>query len=302
MTRRFVSIGECMVEMAPQEGGLYAMGFAGDTFNTAWYARRCLPEGWSVDYLSALGTDAISDRMADFMTGAGIGTAYLRRLPGQTVGLYLISLTGAERSFSYWRSTSAARALAADPGHLDAALAGADLAYLSGITLAILTPEDRARLLAALARARAAGARIAFDPNLRPALWPSAQAMCGAVMQAAGQADLVLPSFDDEARFFGDADAEATARRYLTAGAATGVVKDGPGEILLATPGGQVRCQPPAVASVVDTTAAGDSFNAGFLAAHLLGRGDQAALAAGATLAGQVIGARGALVSVTPCF
>lgn len=287
-----------MVEMAPQPDGHYAMGFAGDTFNTAWYARACLPAGWQVDYLTAVGRDAVSDRMVDFIRGAGVGVSHIARIDGRTVGLYLIELQGTERSFSYWRSTSAARCLADDPNRLAQALAGARIAYVSGITLAILDPEARARLLAALASARAAGTLVAFDPNLRPRLWPTEAAMCRAVTEAAAMADIVLPSFEDEARHFGDANPMASAQRYLRAGAKAVVVKNGAAETLYAAGDTIARHTPPPVHHVVDTTAAGDSFNAGFLAAWLSGADPVAAMAAGASVAGRVIGARGALIAV----
>lgn len=296
--KTFVAIGECMVELAPQEGGLHAMGFAGDTFNTAWYARQLLPQDWTVEYVSAVGTDALSDRMLGFMRASGIGTRHVLRRPDRTLGLYLITLDGAERSFSYWRGESAARTLADDAGRLAGALEGVALAYVSGITLAILAPDARARLLRALAEARARGTLVALDPNLRPRLWSSVAAMCAAVSQAAALADILLPSFDDEARHFGDATPEATARRYLAAGGGVVVVKDGPAQILLARGGDRWRHRPDPVAEVVDTTAAGDSFNAGFLAAWLDGQGAEDAMRAGAALAGRVIAARGALVAV----
>lgn len=287
-------IGECMVELSPQPGGLYAMGFAGDSFNTAWHLRRCLGTAGRVSYLTAVGQDALSDRMLDFMAGAGIDTAPVRRLSDRTVGLYLIELTRGERSFAYWRDRSAARTLADDAAALAAALAGRDLVYLSGITLAILEPESRARLMAALAQARGQGARVAFDPNIRPRLWPSPEAMRAAVTGAAALADVVLPSFDDEAAAFGDAAPAATLARY---GAGCVVVKNGAGEVLARDAAGLVRVTPPSVAEVVDSTGAGDSFNAGFLAAWLGGAGLAAAAAAGASLAARVVQGRGALVA-----
>lgn len=297
MTDRFVAIGECMVEMAPQPGGLYAMGFAGDTLNTAWYARRCLP-GWQVDYVTAVGTDAVSDRMMGFLADAGIGTAQVHRRADRTVGLYLIELTKGERSFAYWRGQSAARTLADDPATLAAAVRGARVVYFSGITLAILEPAARGRLLAVLADARAAGATVAFDPNLRPRLWAGADAMRDGIKQGAAVADIALPSFEDEAGVFGDATPRATADRYAAAGARVVAVKNGAAEMLCLAAGAEVRVTPPPVAEVVDTTAAGDSFNAGFLAAWMAGAGARDALLAGAALAGRVIGARGALVAV----
>lgn len=296
----FLAIGECMVEMAPEADGRYVMGFAGDTLNTAWYARRLLPAtgpgGWRVGYLSAVGTDAISNRMLRFIEDAGIDTAHVARRADRSVGLYLIELDRGERSFAYWRASSAARTLAEDGAALAAALAGARLAYVSGITLAILAEADRARLLAALAEARRAGCTVAFDPNLRPRLWPDSAAMCAAVSAAAAHADIVLPSYQDEAAHFGDPDPEATARRYGAAGARLVVVKDGPEAITTLADGTLARHPAVAAASVVDTTAAGDSFNAGFLAAHLGAASLAEAVAAGAGLAARVIGQRGALV------
>ena len=294
---RIVSIGECMVEIGPaQVPGLFRMGFAGDTFNTAWYLRRRLPRDWAVDYLTAVGTDAASASMVAFMEAAGIGTHHVARLTDATVGLYLIELKDGERSFSYWRGQSAAKRLAEDEERLRAALAGADLAYISGITLAILAPPDRARLLAALADYRAKGGRVAFDPNLRPRLWTSTAAMTEAVTEAARHADIALPSFEDDAGAFGDADPEACARRYAALGAREVVVKNGAGRIAARVDGDLLTHDPVPAPEVVDTTAAGDSFNAGYLACRLKGGGGPEALAAGSALAARVVGGRGALL------
>lgn len=298
MPDTMVCIGECMVEMAPRADGAYAMGFAGDTFNTAWYARQRFGAGWSVSYFTGAGEDAVSSRMLSFMKDAGIGTEHVVRVPGKTVGLYLIELANGERSFAYWRSDSAAKRLADDPKLLAAALAGVRVAYFSGITLAILAGEARAVLLDQLAAARAAGATIVFDPNLRPRLWPSPAAMCAAVEEAARIADIVLPSFDDEASFFGDADTAATAARYAGLGARTVMVKNGSGEMLCLHEGRTETATPPPADEVVDTTAAGDSFNAAFLERLLSGASCREAMNAGAMVAREVIGQRGALVKL----
>ena len=208
---RIVAVGECMVEMAPvATEGQFRLGYAGDTLNTAWYLRRLLGASDQIDYFTAVGTDAVSDKMIDFLHQAGIGTACILRRDDKGVGLYMIQLQDGERSFSYWRSDSAARSLAADPVPLQAALDNADLAYFSGITLAILPPADRARLLIALRRFRSGGGIVVFDPNLRPKLWASPDEMTKTVMQAAAVSDIALPSYDDEAHWFGDDSPEAT--------------------------------------------------------------------------------------------
>jgi len=295
--KTFLAIGECMVELAPLSGDDYRVGFAGDTFNSAWYARRLLPRDFNVAYGTCVGDDAISARMLGFMAQAGIDTSTVRQVPGKTVGLYMIQLDKGERSFSYWRGQSAARSLGDDPAWLAQITAGAGTILFSGITLAILSEQGRRNLLDALASARAGGATVAFDPNLRPRLWPDPAAMCAAMMQAAAVAEIALPSFDEEALHFGDADPAATVERYRKAGVDTVIVKDGENEICVGTGAGPVQGFIPAKApQVVDTTAAGDSFNAGFLTARMQGRTLADAVQAGMELAARVVQAKGALV------
>lgn len=288
-----------MVELSPTPSAqTYRLGYAGDTLNTAWYLRRLLPEADQVDYVTAVGTDPISDQMLDFLRAAGIGIGHVQRHGDRSVGLYLIQLQDGERSFAYWRGESAARGMVRDADAVRMALTGADIAYLSGITIAILPPEDRARLAELLSEFRAAGGKVVFDPNLRPRLWSAPEEMTMGIMALAGVSDIVLPSFEDEATWFGDADPAATARRYADAGVGCVVVKNGPGDILVQTAAGKTVVRVTPSDSVVDTTAAGDSFNAGFLAAMLQDRPLDWAAADGAALSAKVIGQYGALVSV----
>lgn len=294
---RLVSVGEVMVELAATDRPeLFRQGFAGDTFNTAWHARRELPDDWTVSYVTALGRDSLSDRLAAFIAGAGIDTAHIRRLEGRAPGLYMIELDAGERSFHYWREMSAARALADDAGALARAFDGAAAIYLSGITLAILAPGPRATLLACLRAARAAGAVVAFDSNLRPRLWPSAAAMAAAIGEMASIATLALPTVPDETDLFGEPDAAAVARRYLDAGAAEVVVRAGSGAALVCWPGGRAEVAPERRITPVDTTGAGDSFNGAYLAARLQGVAPPEAARRAHAVAGRVIGAHGALV------
>ena len=297
--RCLVTLGECMVELSPDGPDRFAMGFAGDTYNAAWYARRSLPADWTVRFASCIGDDPLSARLRDAVAGAGIATDALRVVPGQTVGLYMIALENGERSFAYWRGQSAARRLADDPAWLDNVMADADAVLISGITLAILDTAGRARLLAALDRVRARGGRVALDTNMRPRLWPDTATMCAALTDAAGHADVVLPSFDEEQAGFGDSSPTETGARYLTAGAGLVVVKNGAGPVTIVTPDAAPTTVAAAQAeAIVDTTAAGDSFGAGFLAAWLTGAAPEVAVAQGSALAAKVVGGKGALVPV----
>ncbi|MCL6706427.1 sugar kinase [Pseudomonas sp. R2.Fl] len=298
MSGSILSIGECMVELAPRGDGAYSRGFAGDTFNSAWYLRRLLPAAWTVDYFTAVGTDALSTQMLSFMRDAGIGTDKVRRLPDRTVGLYMIELSNGERSFTYWRNMSAAKRLAADRAALSAALQGRSLVLFSGITMAILDAEDREAFLDELKAARRRGTTVVFDPNMRARLWPDAETMRKTIMAAAAVADVVLPSFDEDQREFGDVDPQATIARYRSLGVGCVVVKNGAGTMYAVDGDDEIVFEPVPVTDVVDTTAAGDSFNAGFLAARLDGAGLRSSIEQGSRVAGKVVRKRGALVDL----
>lgn len=296
MTRRIVSVGECMIEMSGGEDRTYRLGYAGDTLNTAWYLRALLGKDWSVDYVTALGEDRYSGDIRAFLDQNRIGTGHIQTIPNRRPGLYMIHQEKGDRHFTYWRDTSAAKLLADDKPALAKAVEGAELVYFSGITLAILAPRARGRLLGAIVKARDNGAKIAFDTNLRPALWSSQRVMAGVLTAAASLCDIVLPTHTDEAPLFGDKTIDDTADRYLELGVEEVVVKDGSNDALIATARERVRLAPPPAEKVVDATGAGDSFNGAYLSARLEGASLRDAALAAHRTAGIVIGYKGALV------
>ncbi|RWM30064.1 sugar kinase [Mesorhizobium sp.] len=287
------SIGECMLELSGQAGPNWRLGFAGDTFNTLWALHALSPDR-PATYVSAFGDDPFSRDQIGFFAQNGIGIGNSPVIAGARPGLYAITLTGAERAFTYWRSDAAARQLASDPAALAKSLENQALVYFSGITLAILDEAARKTLLAAVAKARAAGSLVAFDPNYRPRLWLSRETAQAAILEAVAVADIALPTFPDEQMLFGDETPQATAERL---GSLVGeiIVKNGEQPAVLAVSGALQTVAAVHVATPVDTTGAGDSFNGGYLAARLAGHAPAEAVRRAHCVAAAVVQVRGAL-------
>ncbi len=286
---RIGCIGEAMIELAVDRPG-DQIGFSGDVFNTAVYLARGLGPGHEVAFLSVIGRDPMSDRMAAYIAAQGVGTGDLVRHPTRLPGVYAITTDAAgERSFTYWREASAARTLFADGF---GRLGGYDVLYLSGITLAILPPDVRAGLIAALA---AFPGRLAFDSNYRPRLWEDAATARAAMAAVWALRPIALPSLDDEMALFGDADEAAARARLFSYGLREGALKRGALGPVALDPEAAAQVFAPA-SCVVDTTAAGDSFNGAFLAAHLSGETEADAMARGHAQAVEVIGHPGAII------
>ena len=290
-----VSIGECMLELSGKGGEDWRMGFAGDTLNTLWALHALSGPERPANYISAFGDDPFSTEQIAFFAANGIGIGESPIIAGARPGLYAITLTGAERSFTYWRNDSAARQLASDPARLAKSLENQALVYFSGITLAILEPAARKVLLEAIGAARKAGSLVAFDANYRPRLWKSPDEAQAAVADALAVTDIALPTFPDEQALYGDASPEATADRLTAAGVAEIVVKNGELPATVRHDGKTETVDAVHVASPVDTTGAGDSFNGSYLAARLAGLSPVEATRKAHAVAAAVVQVRGAL-------
>ena len=267
-----VSIGEAMIEFNQQrpDAPEFLQGFGGDTSNAIIAAAR---QGASTAYVSRLGTDAFGDRLMALWRAEGVAVDAVRRDPEAPTGVYFVTHGTHGHTFSYLRAGSAAsRIVPADlPGAL---IAGARFLHVSGISQAISTSACDT-VFAAIALARAAGVKVAYDSNLRLQLWPLERAR--AIIRATlAQCDLFLPSLEDARQFTGLTDRDAIIDWCLAAGASAVVLKLGPEGALLATPEARLAVAGHAV-EAIDATGAGDCF-AGALLARLVA-GDALAVA-----------------------
>ena len=300
--KRVATIGECMIELRHTDAQTLKVGFGGDTLNTAVYlARVGRDAGIRVDYITALGDDRYSQGMLDGWREEGVGTDFVARLPGRLPGLYIIRTDErGERSFTYFRSAAAARDMLRDgrDAKLAERLAGHACLYLSGITLSILDDGQRQSLMDILDRLRAGGTQVAFDSNYRPVGWPRIDDARKWMNEAFRRCDIALPTLDDEQRLFGDGDAHACLARLRGIGVREIVLKLGSEGSLIWSAGDSTasRVAPMTVSKIVDTTAAGDSFNAGYLYGRLTGKEPAAAAAIGNRLAAVKVQHPGAII------
>ncbi|MDJ0921866.1 MAG: sugar kinase [Henriciella sp.] len=294
---RVVCLGECMMELVHEPAGGVRLGFGGDTLNTAIYLRRL---GVKTAYASALGADdPYSEELAAAWALEGLGLDFVARLPDRLPGLYSIRTDeNGERSFYYWRSESAATQLFSAP-NIDQILndiAEADLLYLSGISLSIFDEAAHRRLADLASTVRAKGGQVAFDTNYRQRGWQDAAAARRTVNMLLPHVSIALPTFEDEQALFGDREPAETLDRLHAAGCGERVVKLGSAGCWIASDGDPVHVSAPNPLQPIDTTGAGDAFNAGYLAARLGGLTQHQAAKQGHRLAAAVIMQRGAII------
>jgi 2-dehydro-3-deoxygluconokinase len=298
--KRVVAIGEVMIELARGGDGRFGIACGGDTFNTAVYLSRAKTE---VAYATALGTDPYSDGIVALATAEGIATDLILRQSGRLPGLYLVD-TDASRGqrFNYWHESSPAGELfeLSEWARIVEGLLSARLIYFSGITLSLYSNNGLGRFLAVIEMARQKGVKVAFDGNFRPYGWKGDSARARTVfIEALKRVDIAMPTFDDEAVLWGDPSPESTVERLQAFGIAEIIVKNGSNSALVVADGQREHVPVPEVIEPIDSTAAGDGFNAGYLAARLSGDGPLAAATAAHRLAAQVIRHCGAITPRT---
>lgn len=305
MTQKKIAIiGECMIELS-EKGENIKRGFGGDTLNTAVYLARQSDKQLRVDYVTALGTDSFSDQMIAAWQQEKVETALVQRLDSKMPGLYFIETDDhGERTFWYWRNDAAAR-FWLDSAQADAIcqqLAHYDYLYLSGISLAILPAASREKLMSLLSACRQNGGKVIFDNNYRPRLWADKASAQQAYAEMLRHTDMAFLTLDDEDLLWGEQPLDAVIARTRAAGVQEIAIKRGADSCLVAVgdePLREVAAIKLAKEKVIDTTAAGDSFSAGYLAVRLAGGSAEDAAARGHLTASTVIQYRGAIIPLS---
>lgn len=307
MTTNIAVIGECMIELSIKNDST-TRSFGGDTLNTSVYLSRLLKNrSFDLQYVTALGTDPFSQNMIDAWQKENIKTDLVQRMANKMPGLYSIvtDATG-ERSFYYWRNDAAAKfwLKTDETQRICQEISKCDYVYLSGISIAILDAESILKLLVLLKVVKSNGGKVIFDNNYRPRLWSSVEQARSVYADILAYTDIAFLTLDDEDLLWGKLPYEDVIERTKQYGVTEIVIKRGSESCIVDAKEGRFDIPANKIAKdkVVDTTAAGDSFGAGYLAARLTGADPEKSAKQGHLVAGTVIQHRGAIIplDVTP--
>lgn len=298
---KILLLGECMIELkdvsTQSNPNIAQQAFAGDVFNTAVYLKRLFPQ-IDVDMVTAVGKDKYSKEMLQVFNRESLGTSLVFESEDKIPGLYSIQVdVHGERSFTYWRSDSAARYvmnfMTAD---VMRQLSKSDIFFFSGISLGVINTEDRDKLWLLIHTLKEAGVTIAFDLNYRPKLWRDKAEAQDQFLKAFEAADILLPGVDDFASIFGVDTVQGVIKFFKDYSFQELIVKNGEQNVHCLSEHGHHIVDVTPVTDVVDTTSAGDSFNGGYLGARMTGKSIIKSVELANQVAGFVIQHSGAIV------
>lgn len=290
---------ELMAASTDKSDNTLKQSFAGDVFNTAVYLKRTFSDV-NVQLVTAVGKDQFSLDMIQYFTSENIGSDFVFKSEKKIPGLYSIQLDEqGERSFTYWRDNSAARQVMQ---HIDneaiSQLSKCDMFFFSGISLAVIVPEERENFWALIDKLKVAGVQIVFDPNYRPRMWNGPKEAQEQFELALQKSDLSLPGVDDFEQLFGMTTVEEVYEYCKPFGINELIIKNGEQGILVDVEGKTSEFAITPIENVVDTTSAGDSFNGVYLGARTEGYSVNDSITLASKAAGFVIQHRGAIAPV----
>jgi len=270
--KKIFFLGECMVELRAVDDTTLNQAFAGDVYNSAVYLKRCFSDIHSA-VVTALGKDILSNKMRRCFKEEQLDTQLVFSHDEKVPGMYYIETDEhGERSFTYWRSDSAARKVVEffNPSVVDE-LASGDMFFFSGISLAVIEPSSREAFWQAITQLKTAGVKVVFDPNYRARLWQSTAETKQQYELAFTQADITLPGVEDLQTLYGVNNVEDVLTYLSDYNIDEIVIKNGPESVLTLIDGQLESHAITPVQHVVDTTSAGDAFNGVYLGARLSG-------------------------------
>jgi 2-dehydro-3-deoxygluconokinase len=287
-----IGIGECLIELYEQAPHTYRQSVAGDVFNTLFYASRL---GLRTGFISNFGSDTLTQHILDRMDAERIDRSCTATSQEKTNGLYLISQDEKkEPKYSFWRNDSAARqtlrVLAKD--RLEKYISQTRYFHFSAIALAILQQRE---ILIAILQKLQNKILISFDTNFRHGLWDDVGTLRNFIEENSSLITYLFVSKNDDEHLYGKRPADEAVLFYTGLGYKTVIFRQGENDVLVHTADGLLRVPTVNANSVVDTTAAGDAFNAGFIASQLRGESIEDSILSGNRCAAFVIGRHGAL-------
>lgn len=288
---------ELMTASQESSANTLKQSFAGDVFNTAVYLKRTFSDV-NVHLVTAVGKDNFSQNMIEYFKKEHIGTDFVFQSDTKIPGLYSIQVDEVgERSFTYWRSDSAARQVMQ---HIDEnainTLSQGDMFFFSGISLAVIEPNARADFWVMVEKMKAAGVKIVFDPNYRARMWDNPAQAKEQFEKAFSLSNIALPGVDDFQQLYDLSTSEEVYEFCKPYQFEELIIKNGEAGIFCYTPDESFKFDITPVKNVVDTTSAGDSFNGVYLGARTKNLTISEAIGLASKAAGFVIQHKGAIV------
>ena len=291
------SIGEAMIEISNIKNSLYNQSFAGDTLNFCNYLDK---KKLNAFFLSAIGKSEINQSLLDFIRSKNISTKYIKQINQFEVGLYLIkNKDNGEKQFFYWRDESAAKQYFNNIDFLNLykELKNFDYIYFSGITLSIIHTSKLNNFIKLLKLLKSKKIKIVFDFNIRPSRWnkKNLNIFLDSVLKFV---DICFLSGEDMNYWKNKNDIksyEQIVRKYKLKHS---IFRKNAKFTYVFLNKTRYVFRNKLLKKVVDTSGAGDGFNAAYLSNFIVNNDPLLAIKAGSSLGSKIVMKKGAIVDV----